>query len=204
MIVTDDPHYDEHPHSHQSQVCVADDSPVIHVPPFHAPLLYVNTQPPVLGFDYVYGMGLKSPPPVKPRQGISKSSVKQKALKFKTKPCKFFPTEKGCPNGSSCTFIHDEKWSRSSSPEGSSQSSTVEKEESPRKNFVPIPWRDEAEEQPTTDVDCPIPSRPANIALPPLKISTRQRSNSIPSTPSITQVKVEHVSSTSCMFTFNP
>jgi hypothetical protein len=113
--------------------------------------------------------------------------------------------------------IHDEKWSRSSSPEGSSQSSTVEKEESPRKNFVPIPWRvigggvlvstarkDEAEEQPTTDVDCPIPSRPANIALPPLKISTRQRSNSIPSTPSITQVKVEHVSSTSCMFTFNP
>lgn len=123
MIVTDDPHYDEHPHSHQSQVCVADDSPVIHVPPFHAPLLYVNTQPPVLGFDYVYGMGLKSPPPVKPRQGISKSSVKQKALKFKSwwhflflgerkiltfhriaKPCKFFPTEKGCPNGSSCTL----------------------------------------------------------------------------------------------------
>lgn len=124
-VVTEDPKYDEHSHPHQSQVCVADDAPVIHVPPLH-PLLYANTtgaHTPNSSYDYVYmpGMGIK-PGRSKSRIGGSKSSLKQKALKYKSplhvsslrttklieirlaKPCKFFNTEKGCPNGSACTL----------------------------------------------------------------------------------------------------
>ncbi|KAF8964429.1 hypothetical protein BDZ97DRAFT_1919112 [Flammula alnicola] len=208
MILTDDPKYDEHPHSHQSQVCVADDSPVIHVPPFHHPFLYVNgTQGLGPGFDYAYapGMGVKMPSPTKSRIGVSKSSLKQKALKYKTKPCKFFPTEKGCPNGNACTFMHDEPRSGTSSPVPA-KPLTAGKDDNARKNFVPIPWRvigggvpvsikkdDDNDESFDPDADCPIPSKPGNISLPPLKIISRQRSNSIPSTPSITQVKAEHL-----------
>lgn len=82
MIVTEDPQYEEHPHSHQSQICIADESPIIHVPPFHRAPLYVNTaQPPLLAYDYAYAnvAGAKS------RRGSSKSPSKQKSLKYKSR-----------------------------------------------------------------------------------------------------------------------
>lgn len=105
--------------------------------------------------------------------------------------------------------MHDENPSRSPSPT-SPMTSPAEKERDdlPRKNFVPIQWRvigggvlvstakKEGDEGETfnPNIDCSLPSKPASTSLPPLKIITRQRSNSIPPTPSITQVNVEHVS----------
>jgi len=86
VVVTEDPKYDEHSHPHQSQVCVADDAPVIHVPPLH-PLLYANTtgtHTPNSGYDYIYGMGIQHSGRSKSRTGGSKSSLKQKALKYKS------------------------------------------------------------------------------------------------------------------------
>lgn len=211
VVVTHDPKYEEHSHSHQSQVCVADDAPVIHVPPLH-PLLYANTtgtHTPNSSYDYIYmpGLGMRHSGPSKSRTGGSKSSLKQKALKYKTKPCKFFNTEKGCPSGSACTFLHDETVSGAQALAAQRLAATrlTAAKEEVRKNFVPIPWRvigggvlvgkkkDDSLDEKSSDSDHPysshiLPSKPA-----PLKIITRQRSNSIPPTPSVAQVKIEHL-----------
>lgn len=90
-----------------------------------------------------------------------------------------------------------------------------EKDATARKDFVPIPWRvigggvrlsantsksDDSAEQVSYKFDaaqakdCMLPSRPPQLNLLPIKVVSRQRSNSIPSTPSIAQIKVEHVS----------
>ncbi|KDR82584.1 hypothetical protein GALMADRAFT_220568 [Galerina marginata CBS 339.88] len=213
VVATEDPQYLEHPHSHQSQVCVMDDSPVIHVPPF-LPLSYMNpvgTLSPSHSYDFVYSLmgGLKLPGQMKSRTGGSKSSSKQKALKYKTKPCKFFPTERGCPNGSACTFVHDEGRSRTSSP----PSKLSKLEDNVRKNFIPIPWRvigggvlvgvqrdedaDNDSDDSSLDSDDsssldPYPQH-STKNVPSIKIITRRRSNSIPPTPSTTQVRVENL-----------
>lgn len=80
MIVTDDPQYDEHAHAHQSQICVTEETPIVHVSPFqHAPL-YVRP-PPLRAYDYSYAHTVSG----KPRLGSPKSSTKQKALKYKSK-----------------------------------------------------------------------------------------------------------------------
>ncbi|PPQ92832.1 hypothetical protein CVT25_004320 [Psilocybe cyanescens] len=208
-IVTDDPQYQEHHHSHQSQVRVTDDSPVIHVPPF-LPMSYINPAgglTPTHGYEFTYnGMPdlLKMTIPFKSRS--SKSSLKHKSIKYKTKPCKFFPTERGCPNGTACTFIHDEPNSRVSSPPPPKAVSEKEGGEG-RKNFVPIPWRvigggvrvgiqkDEDEDDPISDTDDACYPPESSVTLAPIKSDTtyRPRSNSIPSTPSITQVRVDHL-----------
>lgn len=104
--------------------------------------------------------------------------------------------------------IHDEP--NSSVPSPPTTKPVSEKEGSEvRKNFVPIPWRvigggvrvgiqkDEDEEDPESDSEdayySPEPPPPKKPA--PIKSDTayRPRSNSIPSTPSITQVRVDHV-----------
>jgi hypothetical protein len=210
VVVTEDPKYDEHSHAHQSQVCVADDEPVIHVPPFH-PLLYSSTTYiPNPSYDYVYtpGLGTKPSGPSKSRNRGSKSSLKQKALKYKTKPCKFFNTEKGCPNLDACTFLHDEQISGSQPLSALKVPASAVLNEGPRKNFVPIPWRvigggvlvgvkkdEPSDEKSNFDSGSDFPysslAPPPNPA--PLKIITRQRSNSIPPTPSTAQVKAEHL-----------
>lgn len=83
---------------------------------------------------------------------------------------------------------------------------TVAKEEA-RKNFVPIPWRvigggvlvgmkkDDSSNEKSSDSDHPYPSHILPSKPAPLKIISRQRSNSIPPTPSIAQVKMQHVRS---------
>ncbi|XP_006462599.1 hypothetical protein AGABI2DRAFT_179291 [Agaricus bisporus var. bisporus H97] len=40
-----------------------------------------------------------------PRRSIIRT-VSRKTTKYKTKPCKFYTVENGCPNGDRCTFIH--------------------------------------------------------------------------------------------------
>ena len=107
--------------------------------------------------------------------------------------------------------LHDEQISGSQSLAAqrlAATRSTVAKEEA-RKNFVPIPWRvigggvligmkkDDPSDEKSSDPDYPYSSHtlPSKPNLPPLKMMSRQRSNSIPPTPSISQVKVEHVRS---------
>ncbi|KAF5315359.1 hypothetical protein D9619_007136 [Psilocybe cf. subviscida] len=244
FATTSDPKYAEHTHSHQSQVYIADDVPVVHVPPFRgAPLIpyplnthvahhhQVSVRTPTSVYQQhdpyaVYStgpgsMGGKTPPSSGSRRSPSLKSLKQKAIKYKTKPCKFFPTEKGCPNGNACNFIHDEQphiapsiaRKAPSSPKSPS-SPLKEKEGTTRKDFVPIPWRvigggvrlsantskvDDSAEQVSYKFDaahakdCMLPSRPPQLNLLPIKVVSRQRSNSIPSTPSIAQIKVEHL-----------
>ncbi|PPQ72659.1 hypothetical protein CVT26_004325 [Gymnopilus dilepis] len=202
--VTEDPQFQEHPHSHQSQVRISDDSPIIHVPPF-LPLPYMTPAGPLSppGYDFVYPSltTLKLPGPMKPKG--PKPPSKQKILKYKTKPCKFFPTERGCPNGSACTFIHDEELPVMSSPTSSKPSSPI-KEDSDRKGFVPVPWRVIGGgvlvgiKKDDTDYDSALDSddssdeqhrQKTSKGAAPMAI-TRKRSNSIPSTPSIAQIKV--------------
>ncbi|CAA7262969.1 unnamed protein product [Cyclocybe aegerita] len=208
IVVTNDPKYSEHSHSHQSQVCIADDSPVIHVPPFYPTLngVYSPTSP-ISPYNYSYGGmagNLMLPPSMKPHTG-AKPISKQKILKYKTKPCKFFPTEKGCPNGTTCTFIHDEGYPIIASPAKHSRFSSSSNEEGERKSYFPIPWRVigggvlvgvKKDEEDEADSDYEYAEKAAAAkpnSVSPIKIITRQRSNSIPPTPSTTQVKVEHL-----------
>ena len=174
VIVTEDPQYHEHLHSYQSQVYVEDDSPVIHVPPFspYHQLIFNGPHTP----PYSYNDSVKPLNLFKPRSS-TRSSTKQKNLKYKSlfvkldfqstneltihppslaKPCRFFPTERGCPKGSLCTLwvlrkrlvfslficfpfqsIHDEVKHQIPSPV---KESNV-KEENCRKNYFPVPWR---------------------------------------------------------------
>jgi hypothetical protein len=106
--------------------------------------------------------------------------------------------------------LHDEQISGSQSLAAqrlAASRATVAKEEA-RKNFVPIPWRvigggvligmkkDGPSDEKSSDPDHPYSSHTLlsnKPKLAPLKMISRQRSNSIPPTPSIAQVKVEHV-----------
>ncbi|KAF8798902.1 hypothetical protein BYT27DRAFT_7202627 [Phlegmacium glaucopus] len=200
VIVTDDPQYHEHLHSYQSQVYVEDDSPVIHVPPF-SPFYQVafnGPHSPLYGYDhsYMYGRSLY---PSKPRSG-TRSLTKQKILKYKTKPCRFFPTERGCPKGSSCTFIHDDLRHQAPSPVKESNS----KEENSRKNYFPVSWRvigggvrvavktDDADPYTTATGG---PTSKLDKSIPSTRVASRKRSNSNPPTPSphSQQFKIEHL-----------
>ncbi|KAF8158196.1 hypothetical protein B0H34DRAFT_797611 [Crassisporium funariophilum] len=199
-------------------VCVADDSPIIHVPPFYPTLqMGVNgTHTPSQSYDYYHGTGMSDieSPTYSKHRSSPRTSTKQKLLKYKTKPCKFYSTEKGCPNGSACTFMHDEYCSGTSSPAPMKHlKPLMHKDESGRRNYFPIPWRvigggvrvgvvekdDKANlAQYSTDSGAapsslhPLPSR-VDSGISPLKIITRQRSNSIPPTPSTIHFKVEHL-----------
>lgn len=91
VVVTDDPQYQEHSHSHQSQVFIADDSSVIHVPPYHHSLSYINSTgilSPTHNYDY-YGMdgsnlgGMKVSSPSRSRSG-PKPISKAKLIKYKS------------------------------------------------------------------------------------------------------------------------
>jgi len=143
----------------------------------------------------------------KPRSS-TRPSTKQKNLKYKSKPCRFFPTERGCPKGSLCTFIHDELKHQIPSPVKDSNL----KEESCRKNYFPVPWRvigggvrvgiTETEDLEDSDLfSTANTSRPVDHSalklenVTPIKILSRKRSNSNPLAPSphSLQFKVEHL-----------
>ena len=123
VVVTNDPQYPEHSHLHQSRVYVEDTSPLIHIPPFYSGNVLSPTGVYDYGLSNLINGAMEAPKP-KPRQ-YPKPMSKQKALKYKSmlqpiefninscfysyfyfpaKPCKFFTTDKGCPNGSSCTL----------------------------------------------------------------------------------------------------
>ncbi|KXN88097.1 hypothetical protein AN958_07556 [Leucoagaricus sp. SymC.cos] len=71
----------------------------------------------------------------------SRASSRSKAAKFyKTKPCKYFSIENGCPNGDSCTLhsIYDGHVNeRAPQTEDAEPGDNKEK----KKNFFPITWR---------------------------------------------------------------
>jgi len=191
-IVTEDPQYHEHLHSHQSQVYVEEDSPAIHVPPFSPfyQLPFNGPHTPPYGYEcsYMYGKPLD---PLKPRSS-PRSSTKQKNIKYKTKPCRFYPTERGCPKGSSCTFIHDESRHQTLSPV-----KELDPKEDSRKNYFPVPWRvigggvrvgintEDSDPYSTVTgshlVDSPSKN---NNGAPSAQVLSRKRSNSNPLTPS--------------------
>ena len=86
VAVTDDPQYHEHLHSYQSQVYIEDNSPVIHVPPL-SPFYTFNGSPTLpYSYDNFY-MSRKPSDPFKQRS--TKSSTKQKTLKYKSLYTKF-------------------------------------------------------------------------------------------------------------------
>lgn len=84
--VTEDPQFQEHPHSRQFQARISGDSPIIHVPPF-LPLSYMTPVGPLSppGYDFVYPTltTLKLPGPLKAKG--PKPPSKQKILKYKSK-----------------------------------------------------------------------------------------------------------------------
>ena len=123
VVVTNDPQYPEHSHLHQSRVYVEDASPLIHIPPFYSGA-NMNVLSPTGVYDYGLSNLINEAPKPKPRK-YPKPMSKQKALKYKSmlqlidfninsffyfyfcfpaKPCKFFTTDKGCPNGNTCTL----------------------------------------------------------------------------------------------------
>ncbi|KAF9533069.1 hypothetical protein CPB83DRAFT_527207 [Crepidotus variabilis] len=216
IVMTDDPQYPEHTHSHQSQVYIAEDSPIIHVPPFY-PIGGVQVGPsgmisPIGTGPFDWGLaagmanGAMKKPDLRPRSS-TRSMSKQKAMAFKTKPCKFFNTERGCPNGNTCTFVHEEDRPGSPLPQPASpvKYPTLTDDS---KNYYPITWRvigggvrvgmtrDDENRPPAYDTaeSSEHTSTPHEKPhLPALKMMTRQRSNSIPSTPSNIQVKVDQL-----------
>ncbi|KAL0960746.1 hypothetical protein HGRIS_005770 [Hohenbuehelia grisea] len=82
---------------------------------------------------------MRLPSPESPR-------TKGRAANFKTKPCKFYRPDMGCPNGADCTFIHDKSEKRRSeaySPENPSLPSRPlsQQEINTSKGFFPVSWR---------------------------------------------------------------
>lgn len=85
--VTDDPRYGEHSHSYQSQVCIVDEPPLVHVTPFYAAAQnnsVASNAGPAPPYEQ-YGSGYQAPNTrVKPRNP-SKPPSKQKMMKYKSK-----------------------------------------------------------------------------------------------------------------------
>lgn len=200
VMVTDDPQYHEHLHSYQSQVYVDDDSPVIHVPPYSPfyQLTFNERHAPPYSYEnpYMFGKLLDNP------RTNTRSSTKQKILKYKTKPCRFFLTERGCPKGSSCTFIHNESLHQAPSPVKESSP----KEENGRKNYFPVPWRiigggvrvgvktDDSDQYSTVTSSPSVdPALKFDNGAPSTQVISRKRSTSNPSSPHFQQFKVEHL-----------
>ncbi|GLB38614.1 putative zinc finger C-x8-C-x5-C-x3-H type (and similar) [Lyophyllum shimeji] len=162
LLVTDDPKYTEHYHQYQSQIRIADERSLVHVPPFyhhspnpHAPRLMLDTSYPML--QNAYGAYAYQPPIspsslIKPR--VQPRSVsRHKTINYKTKPCRFYKASGTCPNNSECTFIHDEPARQAASPGESPVVETLQlapglppkpvspAEENRKRNFFPISWR---------------------------------------------------------------
>lgn len=92
LFMTGDPKYSEHPHSYQSQVYVADDIPLIHVPPFytspntHVPRLTLDTAYPAPP-PHMYGAYTFQSPisPTGSTRSRSQYPPKQKVIHYKSK-----------------------------------------------------------------------------------------------------------------------
>ncbi|PFH53417.1 hypothetical protein AMATHDRAFT_1470 [Amanita thiersii Skay4041] len=172
LLGTEDPHMSEHAHPHQSRIFIADSTPPIHVSPYHnqLPQHYGSVGPmsspyplpsPVFLLDPKF-LPIQMPAQKRRTQGMSKKKLK----KYKTKPCRFFSANRSCPNGNSCTFIHDEhmatlrksiaKTGRTEDHSSDSSSSgnvspqlspiqssavSLSKEQTGSKNVCPVSWR---------------------------------------------------------------
>lgn len=183
VVITEAPSFTEHSHLYQSQVRVVEAPSPTHIPPLYPTL---NNS-----------LGIHTPTWVDPRPQVnvtprvsSRSSVRPKPLKYKTKPCKFYNRETGCPSGEECTFRHNELVHPNTS-----------------KNYFPISWRvigggvligskktdydpEEGSVSSSESLGSLEPSAPKPTSLPLPKTFSRPRSNSIPPTPTTNQVKV--------------
>lgn len=203
IALTEDPRFMEHSHDYQSRVIILDHPSPEHISPF------VTRGPESSGGHSQTARLVRNPTPGS--RATSRNSAKPKS-KYKTKPCKFWALNRVCSQGNECTFRHDEPLPLPRSTSAVSQNTkTIEapKPLSPKDNFFPISWRvigggvpvgttrDNADVTDTDSVpsvpDSPV--TPENRPLPSLEIKTnsptlRKRSNSIPSTPSSSQVLV--------------
>lgn len=117
-VVTENPQYSEHAHNqHQSQVRVMDAEPHAMTSGYkynvHGGCYPVSLTPSwdVGGVHYYSQVaGLSSgDQKFSVTRSSSCASLRSKSAtrKYKTKPCRYFSVENGCPNGDSCTFLHD-------------------------------------------------------------------------------------------------
>ncbi|KAJ3557041.1 hypothetical protein NP233_g11838 [Leucocoprinus birnbaumii] len=115
-VVTEDPQFSEHAHNkHQSQVRVLDAEPHPVAPGYGYNIHsggYPMSQTPSwdAGGMYYYpptGMSFGDQKVTVTRSLSHGSRSKSATRKFKTKPCRYYTVENGCPNGDNCTFIHD-------------------------------------------------------------------------------------------------
>jgi len=162
-VMTEDPNYSEHYHQYQSRIHIAEEPPLVHVNPFAYGPSVSHASVPVLSLDtsfssdhgmygtYIFQQAVSPSSSVKsPRKSVSRSrSSRHKAINYKTKPCKFYKVAGACPNGSTCTFIHDDE------PPASTPSTSKPKElppslppkplsiaeENRKKNYFPVSWR---------------------------------------------------------------
>ncbi|KAF8073926.1 hypothetical protein FPV67DRAFT_774904 [Lyophyllum atratum] len=231
VFLTDDPKYSEHYHQYQSQICIAEEQPLIHVPPFYhspnmrAPVLALDTSYPTVPNMYgTYGFQ----PPISPSSPVksrtqSRSVSRHKAINYKTKPCRFYRATRSCPNGSECTFIHDEPTQKAASPFDSPplQSEQMPNglppkpasvaDENKKKNYFPISWRvigggvlmggprplPVSQDKIGRDKRASQDAEMERNSLPPKPI-TRTRSSSNPPTPTMAHVKVDTTTVRSC------
>ncbi|TFK40748.1 hypothetical protein BDQ12DRAFT_465898 [Crucibulum laeve] len=153
FVYTEDPQYAEHGHSHQSQIRIYERSPILHVPPRWPSLdtgaALINSTSEALDSPATEsGKSVSSSPTISRPRGYSRSALRHKESKYKTKPCKYYWTEEGhrsvegCPTGEKCTFVHDEPLPpEQSSPRSKAPKSPSSSEDSPKKNYFPISWR---------------------------------------------------------------
>ncbi|KAF8895606.1 hypothetical protein BD779DRAFT_740310 [Infundibulicybe gibba] len=142
IFTTEDPGYEEHPHSHQSQILVSEEPPLVHVSPLYPSLNPIGfpPTPAFLAFPPVSPSTMVKVPKVSGR-ARSRSIPRQKLANYRTKPCKFFTEENGCPRGDRCTFIHSNNKDGPSNSNGTKPVTPKTQEDSQKKDYFPVNWR---------------------------------------------------------------
>lgn len=157
-FVTEDPKYKEHSHQHQSQIRIAEERLVVHVPPFYSSknaLGSISPASPVDGPHSVHSSKHASPilnystSPAHTPRTRPRSNSRYKTCNYKTKLCKYFSVHGACPNGNECTFIHEEpvpKFPASATqnvklPPGLPPKPISRQEENRKRNYFPVSWR---------------------------------------------------------------
>ncbi|KAH6912977.1 hypothetical protein BKA70DRAFT_1265688 [Coprinopsis sp. MPI-PUGE-AT-0042] len=207
VAVTEDPRFMEHSHDYQSRIIIAEQPSPEHVSPF-----VVRGREGSGAYSAQNARPVRNPTPGS--RATSRNSNKPRN-KYKTKPCKFWALNRSCSQGDECTFRHDEPLPLPRSTSTTRQNARqmeAPKPLSPKENFFPISWRvigggvvvgTNKENTPVADSDSvpsvpDSPATPDNLPPPQLEIKTsnlqsptrRKRSNSIPNTPSSSQLLV--------------
>ncbi|KAJ6549497.1 hypothetical protein B0H10DRAFT_1288428 [Mycena sp. CBHHK59/15] len=152
VMITSDESYFAEPQSLYRSAPYGDESTI-------TPFGY-SSRPPLTVVPPAYGMvypvyDILSPthaPPGLSSQPPRSDASRQKLANYRTKPCRYYKPGSVCPNGDSCTFIHDLD-KKPSTLTVSEDSSPIKlqhdlpskplsaKEENSRKGFFPISWR---------------------------------------------------------------